>query len=45
VSEKVSKAHVESLSHKEYSQAEDAIDQEDKVWAMRLGRMAENLMN
>jgi hypothetical protein len=42
VSEKVGKAHVESLSHKEYSQAEDAID---KVWAMRLGRMTENLMN
>ena len=45
VSESVAKAHVESLSHREYSQAEDAMYQEDEGWAMGLGRMTGNLMN
>jgi hypothetical protein len=42
VGESVAKARVESLFH---SQAEDAMDQEDKGWAMGLGRMTGNLMN
>jgi hypothetical protein len=45
MSESVAKARVESLSHSEYSQAEDAMDQEDEGWAMGLGRMTGNLMN
>jgi hypothetical protein len=45
VSESVAKARVKSLSHWGYSQAEDAMDQEDKGWAMGLGRMTGNLMN
>jgi hypothetical protein len=42
VSESVTKTRVESLSYREYSQAEDAMDQEDKGWAIGLGRMSEN---
>ena len=42
VRESVSKARVKSLSHREYSQAEDAMDQEDKEWAMGLGRITGN---
>ena len=45
VSESEAKARVESLSRREYSQAEDAMDQEDKGWAIGLGRMTGNLMN
>jgi hypothetical protein len=30
MSKSVAKARVESLSHREYNQAEDAMDQEDK---------------
>jgi hypothetical protein len=44
VSESVAKARVESLSHREYSQAGDSRGQEDKGWAIRLGRMTGNLM-
>jgi Mannosyltransferase putative len=42
VSESGAKARVESLSYREHSQVEDAIDQEDKGWALGLGRMIEN---
>ena len=45
VSESVAKARVESLSHVKYGQAEDAMYQEDKGWAMRLGRITGNLIN
>jgi hypothetical protein len=45
VSESVAKARVESLSRREHSQAEDAMDQEDKGGAMGLGRMTGNLVN
>jgi hypothetical protein len=45
VSESVAKASVESLSHRECGQAEDAMDQEDKGWAMGLGCMTGNLMS
>ena len=45
MSESVAKARAESLSHRECGQAEDAMDQEDKGWAMELGCMTGNLMN
>jgi hypothetical protein len=42
VSKSVTKARLVNLFH---SQAEDAMDQEDKGWAMGLGRMTGNVMN
>ena len=42
--ESVAKARVESLSHREYSQTEDAMDQKEKGWTIGLGRMTGNLI-